>query len=160
MVKKNNFFHMGPRSGDDLSDLCIENTPQRPKTITLQLKALNHENKSRLQPALSSHPSTSHASRASREKLYKSATQLSMPRPLFHSINSYLNFNNKASSLYDSEQYLDSADQENILKPLENKPQFKPLNRMLVAKYSDMEIQKELSEFFRIKPVRWPDTQS
>lgn len=160
LMKRSNLFHGSSRIGDDVSDLCIENT-QRPRTINLQLKASGHENRPRLHPALGVHPATSHTTRMSREKLYKSATQLSLPRPLFHSINSYLNFNNsKAASLYGSEQYVDSSEQPDILKPLENKPQFKPLNRMLVAKYSDMEIQKELSDFFKVRPVKSWDAQS
>lgn len=102
---------------------------------------------------LSMKPKTS---KSPREKLYRSATNLHGSRPLFQSVNSYLNFNNlnkTRAGLYSSEQYLDSNRLDSILQPIENLK--RPVTRKLVAKYSDMEIQKELNDFFKIRPVKW-----
>lgn len=58
--------------------------------------------------------------------------------------------------MYTSEVYLDSSGKDSnagILKPLDNK-QARPPNKKLVAKYSDMEIHKELSDFFKVCPAK------
>lgn len=147
-VKKNNFFlPVGPRvGGEDFSDLCVDS--QKTKTITLQLHTSDSMTKL--------NPSAKSTSRSPRERLYamRSMTQIPGPRPVFSTIHSYLNYNNgrKMAALYSSDQYLDGGSSDSILQPIENKRQ--PHSKKLVAKYSDMAIQKDLNDFFKIRPVK------
>ena len=157
-IKKNNFFPTGTRIDENPTDLCVENSHKQPsKTITLQLHT-SHGDKQKAANTLTVNHSNikPKTSKSPREKLYRSVTQISPTRPLFHSVNSYLNFNNfsksKSAGLYSSEQYLDSNRLDSILQPLENLK--RPVTKKLVAKYSDMEIQKELNDFFKIRPVK------
>lgn len=187
-MKKNNFFNTtGSRVGEDFSDLCVENSTHKSKTITLQLNNPNDRKPaSNVTPAapssissapVSSVPAFHHhhyhstSKSAASDKLYRSATQLNQlsnsisARPVFTNISSYLQFNNHATSggsssrrahMYTSEVYLDNSSSRDsnggVLKPLDNK-QVKT-NKKLVAKYSDIEIQKELSDFFKVCPAK------
>lgn len=161
-IKKNNFFtNVGTRIGEDHAELCVENSHKSNKTITLHLHSSSQEKQRPTTNGFTASTNTSQhlpkTSKSSRDKLYKSATQLGTAtsvRPLFHSVNSYLNFNNRRPGLYNSEQYLDSTRMENPLKPLDNHLK-RPFSKKLIAKYSDMEIQKDLHDFFKIRPVKW-----
>lgn len=150
---------MATRIDENHTDLCVENSHKPSKTITLQLNTSHEKQKpvSTLFPNGHVHSIKPKTSKSPREKLYRSATQIGGSRPLFHSVNSYLNFNNlsksKSAGLYSSQQYLDSNRLDNILQPLENMTP-RPVTKKLVAKYSDMEIQKELNDFFKIRPVK------
>lgn len=152
-VKKNNYMiPPGPRSVDDFSDLCVESTSHRNKMITLQLQTTNPENNSKHASSISGFPIVPpRHSRSPRERLYRSATQLSPTKPAFTSVNSYLNFKNRLG-LYSSDQYLDSNQYDGVLKPLENRQ--RSLQKKPVAKFSDMEIQKDLNNFFKIRPAK------
>jgi len=172
-IKKNNFFlPAGTRLGEEHPDLRVENS-HKSKTITLQLQTNGEHNKQKppstvatstfIQPtAPFAPPATAYLghkpSKHSHDKLYRSATSLSpsavkMSRPLFYNVNAYLNLSNKRSPLYSSDQYLDSSRVEGPLRPLDNQMK-RPVSKKLVAKYSDMEIQKELKDFFKVRSVK------
>lgn len=164
-IKKNNFFTpVGTRMGDDHSELCVENSQKGKATINLQLKQGSKPRTDRPKTnGLASFTNNSQQQllrqhfKSPRETLYRSATNVgSSSKPLFQSVNSYLNFHLKprAPGLYSSEQYLDSNRLEKPLKSLENHLK-RPISKRLVAKYSDMEIQKELNDFFKIRSVKW-----
>ncbi|XP_067951146.1 uncharacterized protein [Watersipora subatra] len=160
-IKKNNFFtSIGPRLGDDHSELCVENSNKSNQTITLHLQT-SQEKQRPITNGFTVIPNTTGSSqlpktsKSSRDKLYKSANQLASTvgsRPLFHSVSSYINFNKRAG-LYHSEKYLDSSRIDGHLKPLDNHLR-RPFSKKLIAKYSDMEIQKELNDFFKIRSVK------
>ena len=161
-IKKNNFFTpAGTRIGEDHSELCVENSNKYNKTITLHLQTSQEKPRPATNGFIAANTATQSqqlpkTSKSSRDKLYKSATHLSSSvgaRPLFQSVNSYLNFNNRRGGLYHSEQYLDSSRIEGPLKPIDNQLK-RPISKKLIAKYSDMEIQRELNDFFKIRPAK------
>jgi hypothetical protein len=149
-VKKNNFFNTSgsttTRMGDDFSDLCVESSSHKSKTITLQLQNGSQQNERKSSTTTTTAPSLSSASVSTHtsgrptayqrqpqkstksavtanDKLYRSATQLSSNRPIFTNISSYLQFNtNRRQGLYTSEIYLDRKTRHlnGVLKPLDS----------------------------------------